>query len=301
MEFNRGQSGYDAGKISTQLKDPANKPSQSIYKPGEIKTETKQNPQGNLQQNAMRRQEDEYDQSKYPIHHDLQMFINILQKLFSSNADLALNQKLSDVSDADLRMLPFKMIRVSMKYVFALKMCILFFLSLVILHHINNEFPIFLAYSLTTVAICISIFWAAHILYKAKEFVIGNKTSRYFNGLMAGWKIFETAYIVFTALSILYLNYLFTTKETMLQYIQNASTWRLPIGKFLASKAEIILGTLEHTSFFIIASFISYFLVVIFTKHKAKEQNIINRKNIDLETKREEVADIILNQGYDHK
>lgn len=248
--------------------------------------------------NSQRTMEKPYIEKPYPIHNDIQIHSNILQKLFSSGSDLAANQKLTDVSDSDLRMLPFKMIKIAGKYVLGLKLAILLFMAMALMHLLNSEISMAFAYIIGSAYMSICIYWAASILYKSKQYVMGAKTHKYYKGLTTGWTIVETTFTAFALLGGWGIYYITNYGSNLLLLIQTAKNWKLHIGSIIANKAEIMVNILFHTSIFMLASYLVYVLIVLVALRSSKRLQAENRKSMDIDQNREEVADKILEHGY---
>lgn len=279
QHFSQHQRG-DGGGISTTTH-------QSKHNEFEIKRGNPQNESQKL-----------YIEKMYPIHNDIQIHTNILQKLFSSGSDLATNQKLTDVSESDLRMLPFKMLKVAGKYVLGLKVAILLFLAMSLMYLLNNGISIAFAYIVGGTYMAICIYWGASILYNSKQYVMGTKTRKYYKGLTTGWTIVETTFTFFALLGGGGIYYVSHYGQDLIAMIENAKTWKLHIGSAIASKAEILVNILFHTSIFMLVSYIFYIFVVVMTLRSAKKLQAENRKSMDIDQNREEVADKILEHGY---
>jgi hypothetical protein len=144
----------------------------------------------------------------------------------------------------------------------------------------------------------ICIYWGASILYKSKQYVMGNKTLKYYKGLTTGWTIVETTFTAFAFIGGLGIYYITTHYDALSMLIQSASSWKLQLGRMIASRAEILINILFHTSIFMLSSYVLYVLIVLFTLRSTKKLQAENRKSMDIEQNREEVADKILEQGY---
>lgn len=232
----------------------------------------------------------------YAVHNSIQVHSNVIQKLYASSSDLANNQKLLDVSDSDYRMLPLKFAWIAGKYALLLKVCFLIFFGVGLVGVIFPQIPIFFAYVAGSLCLTGFIYWGTYLLYLSKQYVIGDKTGKYFRGMLSGWRAFESSFLFLVAASVFGI-YFFTKNPTFIQESLVAlSKWR--IGTAILSRADAFTGLLIHTFIFVVASSVGYFIVSSMAKREATRLQSINKRNMDIDQNREEVADIILKGGY---
>jgi len=230
-------------------------------------------------------------EKEYPIHSDIQSTVNILQKLYASNSDAAINQKNMDYNDSDFRMLPLKVAGIASRYSFGLKLFFLIhfcFLFVLIRFHILVEY----GYLLGTLTFLFFFSFPGAILRGGQQYISGEKTKKYYKKMMSGWMLFEILFY-FLILSIIFFYYVvysdsfninnFFEKFVHFQYVSR-----------LGITLETITQTIKHFFYSSIFFFSLYQFSNFLANRKARKLQIVNVRNHTIENRREEVPDQLL-------